>query len=30
VDEVAEVIGFLAGPDNRVTSGALVPVYGQA
>ena len=30
VEEVAAAIAFLAGPDNRVTSGALVPVYGKA
>lgn len=29
-DEVAATIAFLAGPDNRVTSGALVPVYGRS
>jgi len=28
--EVAEAIAFLAGPENRVTSGALVPVFGRA
>jgi NAD(P)-dependent dehydrogenase (short-subunit alcohol dehydrogenase family) len=28
--EVAEAIGFLASPDNALTSGALVPVYGRA
>jgi NAD(P)-dependent dehydrogenase (short-subunit alcohol dehydrogenase family) len=28
--EVAEVIAFLCGPENRVTSGALVPVFGRA
>jgi NAD(P)-dependent dehydrogenase (short-subunit alcohol dehydrogenase family) len=28
--ELAEVIGFLASPDNALTSGALVPVYGRA
>ena len=27
--EVAETIAFLAGPDNRLTSGALVPVFGR-
>jgi NAD(P)-dependent dehydrogenase (short-subunit alcohol dehydrogenase family) len=29
-DEVAATIAFLASPDNRVTSGAVVPVYGRA
>ena len=28
--ELAEAIGFLASPDNALTSGALVPVYGRA
>jgi NAD(P)-dependent dehydrogenase (short-subunit alcohol dehydrogenase family) len=28
--EIAELIGFLASPDNALTSGALVPVYGRA
>jgi NAD(P)-dependent dehydrogenase (short-subunit alcohol dehydrogenase family) len=28
--EVAKTIAFLAGPENRLTSGALVPVYGRA
>jgi len=28
--ELAQVIANLASPDNRVTSGALVPVYGRA
>jgi NAD(P)-dependent dehydrogenase (short-subunit alcohol dehydrogenase family) len=28
--EIAEAIAFLASPDNRVTSGAIVPVYGRA
>jgi len=27
---VAEVITFLASPDNRVTRGAIIPVYGGA
>src|ERR1051325_3719374 len=27
---VAEVIAFLASPDNRVTRGAVIPVYGGA
>jgi NAD(P)-dependent dehydrogenase (short-subunit alcohol dehydrogenase family) len=30
VDEVAATILFLASPDNRVTRGAIVPVYGRA
>lgn len=30
VEEVAATIAFLASPDNRVTRGAIVPVYGQA
>jgi len=30
VDEVAGTILFLASPDNRVTRGALVPVYGRS
>ncbi len=28
--EVARTISFLASPDNRLTSGALVPVFGRA
>jgi NAD(P)-dependent dehydrogenase (short-subunit alcohol dehydrogenase family) len=28
--ELAQAIGFLASPDNALTSGALVPVYGRA
>jgi NAD(P)-dependent dehydrogenase (short-subunit alcohol dehydrogenase family) len=28
--EIAEAIGFLASPENALTSGALVPVYGRA
>jgi NAD(P)-dependent dehydrogenase (short-subunit alcohol dehydrogenase family) len=28
--ELAEAIGFLASPDNALTSGALVPVYGRS
>jgi NAD(P)-dependent dehydrogenase (short-subunit alcohol dehydrogenase family) len=28
VEEVASTIVFLASPSNRVTRGALVPVYG--
>src|SRR5204863_6999282 len=27
---VADVIAFLASPDNRVTRGAVIPVYGGA
>jgi NAD(P)-dependent dehydrogenase (short-subunit alcohol dehydrogenase family) len=30
VDEVAATICFLASPDNRVTRGAVVPVYGKS
>jgi NAD(P)-dependent dehydrogenase (short-subunit alcohol dehydrogenase family) len=30
VEEVAATIAFLASPDNRVTRGAVVPVYGKA
>jgi NAD(P)-dependent dehydrogenase (short-subunit alcohol dehydrogenase family) len=30
VDEVAATILFLASPDNTVTRGAIVPVYGKA
>jgi NAD(P)-dependent dehydrogenase (short-subunit alcohol dehydrogenase family) len=30
VEEVARTILFLASPDNRVTRGAIVPVYGKA
>jgi NAD(P)-dependent dehydrogenase (short-subunit alcohol dehydrogenase family) len=30
VDDVAATILFLASPDNRVTRGAVVPVYGKA
>lgn len=29
-DEIAQTILFLAAPDNRVTSGAIVAVYGRA
>ena len=29
VEDVARTILFLASPDNRVTRGAIVPVYGQ-
>lgn len=28
--ELARAIGFLASPENTLTSGALVPVYGRA
>ena len=28
--EIAETIAFLASPENSLTSGALVPVYGRA
>jgi len=30
VEEVAQTILFLASPANRVTRGAVVPVYGKA
>ena len=30
VEEVAATILFLASPNNRVTRGAVVPVYGKA
>jgi NAD(P)-dependent dehydrogenase (short-subunit alcohol dehydrogenase family) len=30
VEEVASTIVFLASPGNRVTRGALVPVYGRS
>ena len=30
VDEVAATILFLASPDNKVTRGAIVPVYGRS
>jgi hypothetical protein len=30
VEEVTATIMFLAAPDNRVTRGAVVPVYGKA
>jgi NAD(P)-dependent dehydrogenase (short-subunit alcohol dehydrogenase family) len=29
VEEVAATIVFLASPDNRVTRGGIVPVYGK-
>ena len=28
-EEIAETISFLASPQNAVTRGALVPVYGR-
>jgi NAD(P)-dependent dehydrogenase (short-subunit alcohol dehydrogenase family) len=28
--EIAQVVGFLAGPANTLISGALIPVYGRA
>ncbi len=30
LEEVAATIAFLASPDNAVTRGALVPVYGRS
>jgi NAD(P)-dependent dehydrogenase (short-subunit alcohol dehydrogenase family) len=30
VEEVARTILYLASPDNTVTRGAVVPVYGRA
>ena len=30
VEEIAATILFLASPDNRVTRGAVVPVYGRS
>jgi NAD(P)-dependent dehydrogenase (short-subunit alcohol dehydrogenase family) len=30
VEEVASTVAFLASPDNRVTRGAVVPVYGKS
>jgi NAD(P)-dependent dehydrogenase (short-subunit alcohol dehydrogenase family) len=30
VEEVAQTILFLAGPANRVTRSAVVPVYGRS
>ncbi len=30
VDDVAQTIAFLASPDNAVTRGGLIPVYGRA
>jgi NAD(P)-dependent dehydrogenase (short-subunit alcohol dehydrogenase family) len=30
VEEVASTVVFLASPSNRVTRGALVPVYGRS
>jgi NAD(P)-dependent dehydrogenase (short-subunit alcohol dehydrogenase family) len=29
-DEISATIAFLASPENKVTSGAIVPVYGRA
>jgi hypothetical protein len=29
VEDVARTILFLASPDNKVTRGAIVPVYGR-
>jgi NAD(P)-dependent dehydrogenase (short-subunit alcohol dehydrogenase family) len=29
-EELAETIAFLVSPHNRLTSGALIPVYGKA
>jgi NAD(P)-dependent dehydrogenase (short-subunit alcohol dehydrogenase family) len=28
-DEIARTIAFLASPENQVTRGAIVPVYGK-
>jgi NAD(P)-dependent dehydrogenase (short-subunit alcohol dehydrogenase family) len=30
VEEVAATIAFLASPENLVTRGAIVPVYGKS
>jgi NAD(P)-dependent dehydrogenase (short-subunit alcohol dehydrogenase family) len=30
VEEVTATIVFLASPDNRVTRGGIVPVYGKS
>jgi NAD(P)-dependent dehydrogenase (short-subunit alcohol dehydrogenase family) len=30
VEEVAATMLFLASPDNQVTRGAVVPVYGRS
>ena len=30
VEEVASTIVFLASPDNKVTRGGIVPVYGRS
>jgi NAD(P)-dependent dehydrogenase (short-subunit alcohol dehydrogenase family) len=30
VEEVTATILFLASPENRVTRGAIVPVYGKS
>jgi len=29
-EAIAELIAFLASPDNRVTRGAVIPVYAGA
>jgi NAD(P)-dependent dehydrogenase (short-subunit alcohol dehydrogenase family) len=29
-EQIAETIAFLASPQNSVTRGALVPVYGKS
>jgi hypothetical protein len=30
VADVAQTVAFLASPENKVTRGALVPVYGRS
>jgi NAD(P)-dependent dehydrogenase (short-subunit alcohol dehydrogenase family) len=30
VEEVAQTVLFLAGPENKVTRGGVVPVYGRS
>ena len=30
VEEVSATIAFLASPENKVTRGAIVPVYGKS
>jgi NAD(P)-dependent dehydrogenase (short-subunit alcohol dehydrogenase family) len=30
IEDVAQTVAFLASPDNKVTRGALVPVYGKS